>query len=482
MRRETRHEFRLAQTSESRGDFRYESGTNKAMDEAPRESAATNRPQWICNGLVVLSVVFAAACLIAWFTGANAWIGPASTGCFLCLSLAASTGQGQLRQLAFTIWIFAAVAVGMSFPGWFIGIGREVTPEANGTDAHTAAVLDRVITGADEDGNGLLSLEEFKRIDFQELEFKDEHFSGSDVDKDGHLDRMEVLGELDRQQKCFRFTTLFIPLLQLIMFAMGTTLSVADFTRVFKMPAGVLIWLVCQFTIMPLIGFGLARTFGLPPEIAAGLVLVGCSPSGLASNVMAFIAKANVAMSVTMTAFSTLLAPLLTPLLMKTLAGEMVEIDVPAMMWSMTKIVLLPVLAGLVFHHLVYQRHKWLDRVMPLISMVGILIMTVLTVAVGRDKLLQVGPLLMLACLIHSTAGFTLGYFVCRLLGRDRLTCRTIALEVGLQNAGMATGLAKSLGKVATLGLVPIVFGPVMNIIASMLANWWRAHPAETDP
>ena len=274
-------------------------------------------------------------------------------------------------------------------------------------------------------------------------------------------------------------TVLFIPVLQVIMFAMGTTLSLGDFTRVFKMPTGVLIGLVCQFTIMPLVGFGLAKALGLTPEIAAGLVLVGCSPSGLASNVMTFIAKANVALSVTMTAFSTLLAPIFTPILMKLLAGEMVDIDVPGMMWSMTKIVLLPVLAGLVFHHLVYHRLKWLDHVMPLVSMIGILIMTVLTVAIGRDKLMQVGPLLILACLVHSTAGFGLGYCVCHLLGRDKLTCRTIALEVGLQNSGMAAGLAKSLGKVATLGLVPIVFGPVMNIVASMLANWWRSHPPE---
>jgi len=275
-------------------------------------------------------------------------------------------------------------------------------------------------------------------------------------------------------------SVVFIPLLQIIMFAMGTTLSFGDFTRVFKMPTGVLIGLACQFTIMPLVGFGLAHSFGLSPEIAAGLVLVGCSPSGLASNVMAYIARANVAMSVTMTAFSTLLAPLLTPLLMSLLAGELVEIDVPKMMWQMTKIVLIPVLGGLVFHHLIYHRLKWLDRVMPMVSMAGILIMIVLTVAVGRDKLMQVGPLLIVACLIHSTAGFTLGYYVCRLLGRDELTCRTIALEVGLQNAGMATGLAKALGKVATLGLVPIVFGAVMNVTASMLANWWSVRPVDS--
>jgi BASS family bile acid:Na+ symporter len=164
---------------------------------------------------------------------------------------------------------------------------------------------------------------------------------------------------------------------------------------------------------------------------------------------------------------------------MQTLASEMVAIDVPAMMWNMTKIVLLPVLGGLVFHHLIYHRLKWLDYVMPMVSMIGILIMTVLTVAIGRDKLMQVGALLILACLIHSTAGFGLGYLVCRLLGRDQLTSRTISLEVGLQNSGMAAGLAEALGKVATLGLVPIVFGPVMNVTASMLANWWRAHPPD---
>lgn len=371
------------------------------MDAAPKRLSQT---------LLGLSALFAIAFLIVWATGKTTAAPHLLTACFISLALAASTGQGLLRQLSFTIWIATGVVVGMAFhgsfltfPTWFFGLG-------------------------------------------------------------------------DREM-----TILFIPVLQIIMFAMGTTLSVADFTRVFKMPAGVLIGLACQFTIMPLVGFALAHAFGLPAAIAAGLVLVGSSPSGLASNVMAFIAKANVAMSVTMTAFSTLLAPLLTPLLMKLLAGEMVEIDVPAMMWSMTKIVLLPVLAGLVFHHLVYHRLKGLDRVMPVVSMVGILIMTVLTVAVGHDKLLQVGLLLVLACFIHSSAGFSLGYFVCWLLKRDQLTCRTIALEVGLQNSGMAAGLAKSLGKVATLGLVPIVFGPVMNIIASILANWWRNHPPQAE-
>ena len=275
----------------------------------------------------------------------------------------------------------------------------------------------------------------------------------------------------------FRFTALFVPILQVIMFGMGTTLSLTDFTRVFKMPGGILMGVACQFTIMPLLGYVLAHTFALPPEVAAGLVLVGVSPSGLASNVMAYIAKANLAMSVTMTAATTLLAPILTPLLMQWLAGEMIEIDVFAMMVSMAKIVLLPVIGGLVFHHLFYHRYRWLDRVMPIVSMLGIFAMTILTVAAGRDNLLQMGLLLVVACFIHTTLGFVLGYWVCRAIGMDQITCRTISLEVGLQNAGMASGIAAELNKVATLGLAPIVFGPIMNMTASTIANWWRNHP-----
>ena len=261
------------------------------------------------------------------------------------------------------------------------------------------------------------------------------------------------------------------------MFCMGTTLSVGDFARVLRMPGGILIGMVCQFSIMPLVGFGLATAFGFPPEIAAGIVLVGSSPSGLASNVMAYIAKADVAMSVTLTAMATLMAPLMTPLLMKLLAGQMIEIDALQMMWNITKMVVLPIIGGVAFHHGVYHRVAWLDRVMPFLSMLGIIVMTVLTVAIGRDKLLELGIILIMVCFLHTTAGFSLGYLVCRIMGLDTIRCRTIALEVGLQNAGMASGIAATLHKVATLGLAPIVFGPVMNTTASALANWWRIHP-----
>ena len=309
------------------------------------------------------------------------------------------TTYASIRKWLFTLSILLAVATGMTFPDWFIGVGD------------------------------------------------------------------------------FEFTRLFVPILQVIMFCMGATLSIGDFARVFRMPAGVGVGLLCQFSIMPLVGFSLANGFNLPPEIAAGVILVGVSPSGLASNVMAFIAKADVAMSVTMTAVATLLSPLITPFLMKLLAGSMIEIDAWAMMWSMTKMVIIPVIAGLAFHHGVYHRLTWLDRVLPLVSMIGIIIMTVLTVAIGRDNLLAMGVILILVCFLHATMGFTFGYLMCRALRLNSQTCRTIALEVGMQNSGLASGIAAALGKVGTLGLAPIVFGPIMTTTSSAIANWWRTHP-----
>jgi bile acid transporter len=275
----------------------------------------------------------------------------------------------------------------------------------------------------------------------------------------------------------FRFTSLFKPLLMLIMFCMGATLSIADFRGVMRMPVGVAVGLFCQFMIMPFLGYAVATSFRFPPEVAAGIVLVGVAPSGLASNVMSYIARANVALSVTITAAASLLSPLLTPLLMKRLAGQMIEIDTSAMMLDIAQMVLVPILAGLAFNHLSPALRRWIEPALLLFSMAGIIAMTVLTVAVGRDNLLDVGPLLLVACLLHNVGGYLLGYLVARTLGQDRLTARTVAIEVGMQNCGLASGIAASLGKVATLGLAPIIFGPLMNTSASVLANWWRNRP-----
>lgn len=279
----------------------------------------------------------------------------------------------------------------------------------------------------------------------------------------------------------FKLTNLIIPLIQIIMFGMGISMSVGDFAAIFKSPKGVMVGVSAQLLIMPIVGFTLAEISGFPPEIAAGIVLIGCSPSGVASNVMAYLAKANLALSITITSIATLLSPFITPLLMKLLAGQFVEIDVLTMMWSITKMILLPIGAGLLFNHLLHGRTAWLDRIMPLVSMLAIGLIIIVITAAGRDSLLDIGGLLLLLVLVHNLFGYLLGYRFARLMGLDQRDARTISLEVGMQNGGLASGIANSLGKIATMGLAPAVFGPLMNITGSVLASYWHKRvPEET--
>jgi BASS family bile acid:Na+ symporter len=280
----------------------------------------------------------------------------------------------------------------------------------------------------------------------------------------------------------FKFSKLIVPLLQLIMFGMGTELSMKDFARVLSMPKGIIVGVVCHYTIMPLVGFCIASLFNFPPEIAAGIILVGCCPSGLASNVMSYLSRANLALSVSVTTVSTLLAPFLTPLLMRLLGGSFIEINLLTMVWEITKIVIIPVVAGLAFNHLLHGRFRWLDKAMPIVSMTGIALILMVMVASGRDNLLKVGGLLILATLIHNLTGFLLGYWSGRALGFPERDCRTIALEVGMQNAGLASGLAITMGRMATAGLAPAIFGPVMNVTGSLLSSWWHNRSPPGDP
>lgn len=274
----------------------------------------------------------------------------------------------------------------------------------------------------------------------------------------------------------FKLSALIIPLLQIIMFGMGTELSLKDFVNVVRMPRGIIVGVVFHYLIMPLVGFAIANLFNFPNEIAAGVILVGCCPSGLASNVMSYLAKANLALSVSVTTISTLLAPFLTPLLLQWLGGRFVPIDFWGMVGDITKIVIIPIVAGLGFHYVMRGRFKWLDKIMPLLSMAGIACILAIMVAAGRENLLKVGALLLVATFLHNVAGFFLGYWSARLLNFRERDCRTIALEVGMQNAGLATGLALTMGKIATTGLAPAIFGPVMNVNGSCLASWWHNH------
>ena len=330
--------------------------------------------------------------------------------------------------------------------------------------------------------------------------------------------------------------------IQLVMFGMGVHMTLKDFAGVAKSPRGVFIGIVCHFTVMPLVGLALTKIFSFPPEIAAGIILIGSCSSGLASNVMAYIAKSNLALSVTVTAVTTMIAPIMTPLWMKWLAGTMVEVSFFKMMVEIIKIVLVPIGAGLIHDYLKHASvsgkksiygiatfaaawllflvgggwmvlqnnvgpdaltafalggfllsafvigvvYHWLwkhlpasDKWMPTLSIAGILYVTAMTIAAGNENLRQVGALLLLACALHNTAGFFLGYILSRAAGLDKNSARSVAFEVGLQNGGMASGLAAAMGKLATVGLAAACFIPWMNISGSVLANYWSKRPAK---
>jgi len=273
--------------------------------------------------------------------------------------------------------------------------------------------------------------------------------------------------------KGFKMTQLINPLIQMIMFGMGATLSWKDFAAVAKSPKSVAVGVLSQFTIMPILGFCLASVSGLSPEVAAGLILVGCSPSGTASNVMAFLAKANVALSVTLTSISTLLAPFITPLLMKLLAGQFIEIDLLKMMWDILQIILLPVGAGLLVHQFLGKKSGWIEKLLPLVSMLGIALIILVITAAGRDSLLAIGLILIGLVLIQNVFGYVVGYGFARIIGLVEQDARTIAIEVGMQNAGLSSGLSNLMGKITTLGLASAVFGPMQNITGSILATFW---------
>lgn len=272
----------------------------------------------------------------------------------------------------------------------------------------------------------------------------------------------------------YKTENLIVPLIQIIMFGMGTTMGLKDFAGVLKMPKGVIVGLLCQFTIMPVLSISLAILMNFPPEIAAGIVLIGSSPSGVSSNIITFLAKGNLALSITLTSFTTFLAPILTPLLMQLLAGQFIPIDFYQMMISIVTMIFIPVIGGLLFNKLVHGKYSILNKAMPVIAMAANVIIIAVIVAAGRDSLLSIGLLLLLAAVIHNSFGYFLGYWGCRLFGMNIIDSRTIAIEVGMQNGGMAAGIAAELGKASTMGLYPAIFGTWMDISGSFLANWWR--------
>ena len=286
-----------------------------------------------------------------------------------------------------------------------------------------------------------------------------------------------------------KLTSLVVPAVQLIMLGMGTTVTFGDFIRVVKNPWAVAIGVFLQFLVMPAVGFLMAKMFGFSGEIAAGCVLVGSVAGGTASNVIAYLAGANVALSVSMTCCSTLLSPFATPLLMKLLAGQFVEIDAAAMVVDILKIVLVPVVAGCVIRRVfsgVFEHHKQVcEKTLSVISMTGICF-TILALTAPSSRTFQsAGFAIILAAVLHNSIGYFSGYWLTRLLGRflpfGEAEARTVAIEVGMQNGGMAGALAVSALDSPVAALPANVFSIWMNFSGSIIAGWWRKRPVFSD-
>jgi BASS family bile acid:Na+ symporter len=416
--------------------------------------------------LLLLSTLTFAVSAICLAIEVKTIIGPLMVAGFALLAIAVR-GFTALKGFSYTLWIFTAVAASMFYPGVFTSVGG------------------------------------------------------------------------------FQLKKLIVPLLQIIMFGMGSQMSFNDFAGVIRMPKGVIIGVLLQFTIMPLVGLSIASIFSFPAEIAAGIILIGCVPSGLASNVMSYLARANLALAVTISAVTTLLSPLITPTLMKWLGGQFIEVKFWSMMLDILNMIILPIVAGFIFNlffkntektrnkmiqmvayavvifgtNLIFLKvnqsgvtdffcaflkslgwfyilpmltamllryftsgeSSWMDKVLSMVSMVGIALIVAVITAAGHKSLLEVGALLLLTSLLHNLAGYTLGYSFAWIFGMPEKDRRTIAFEVGMQNGGLASGLALQMGKVATVGLAPAIFGPLMNITGSILANWWRGKPIKDE-
>lgn len=263
--------------------------------------------------------------------------------------------------------------------------------------------------------------------------------------------------------------------LAVIMLGMGLTLSVEDFAAVLKMPRAVALGFAAQYSVMPLLGWALGKMLALPTDLAVGLILVACCPGGTASNVVAFLARANVALSVVMTSCSTLAAVLMTPLLTAWLAGAYVPVDAPGMLLTTAQVVLVPVLLGLFLHH---RAPKFTAAVLPAGPLLSVLVISMIVgsiIAQSADAIFAHGLQLLLAVSLLHAGGFILGYFVARVAGCGRIAARTVSIEVGMQNSGLGAVLAKTHFAAAPLTAVPSALSSVCHsLFGSILAGIWR--------
>ena len=262
------------------------------------------------------------------------------------------------------------------------------------------------------------------------------------------------------------------PLLGVVMFGMGLTLNPTDFKIVFSRPKDVIIGCMAQFTIMPLTAWMLTLLFHLPEDLALGVILVGCCPGGTASNVITYLAKGDLALSVGMTATSTVLAPLLTPAITWLVAGTFVHVDAPSMFFSIVQVVIMPILAGFLIQHYLPKFTKCAVAYLPAFSSVTIVLLVGIIVAHNAEKLLTCGLLVILVVMLHNICGLTLGYGIGRLLRLEHKKCVAISIEVGMQNSGLASSLATLHFAVFPLATIPgAVFSVWHNISGAIMAR-----------
>ena len=268
--------------------------------------------------------------------------------------------------------------------------------------------------------------------------------------------------------------TVINPLLGIIMFGMGLTLRWEDFRVVFARPKDVVTGCLAQFTVMPLLAWLLARIFQLDDALTIGVVLVGCCPGGTASNVITYLAKGDLALSVGMTGVSTLLAPVLTPLLVWLLAGATVDVDVVGMLLSILWVVILPIVAGLAVKRLWPRQTSAATDYLPALSSLAICAIVLIVIAANAQKLLSSGFIVILVVVLHNVGGLTIGYTLGRMLRLSDAKRRAISVEVGMQNSGLASSLATLHFAAYPMATIPgAVFSVWHNISGALVARWF---------
>ncbi len=279
------------------------------------------------------------------------------------------------------------------------------------------------------------------------------------------------------QPEFFVWLKAYIPwILGIIMLGMGMTMTVDDFKGVLQSPKAVLIGVVAQFVVMPGLAFILCKLFNLPPEIAVGVILVGCCPGGTASNVITYMAKGNVALSVACTSVSTLLAPVLTPAIFYLLASQWLKIDAASMFISILQVVLLPIVVGLILRTWLKRQVESYIQVMPLVSVIAIVAIVAAIIGGSKAAILQSGLLILAVVILHNGLGYLLGFTAARFFKLPYADSKAIAIEVGMQNSGLGVALAAVHFAASPITAVPsAIFSLWHNISGPALATYWAS-------